>query len=64
LFVHFFALLFSFNSRTGYGVLVDLGKWLFFWIKYLDVWLGRHPMSRVLSGGTYIVARKPLTPPL
>ena len=33
--VHFFAILFSFNSKTLYGINVDLFKWLFFWVKYL-----------------------------
>jgi SAM-dependent methyltransferase len=61
LLVHFFAILLSFNSRTIYGINVDLFKWLFFWIKYLDKFIGNYSMAYVIHTGTYFVGRKPLS---
>jgi len=58
LFVHFNALLFSFGSRTLYGINVDLFRWLLFWVKYLDVLLVRHPVAHVIHTGTYFLGRK------
>lgn len=58
LLVHFFAILFSFNSKTLYGINVDLFKWLLFWVKYLDVVLGRFKMAYVIHTGSYFVGRK------
>jgi SAM-dependent methyltransferase len=58
LLVHFFAILFSFNSKTLYGINVDLFKWLLFWVKYLDIILGRFKMSYVIHTGSYFVGRK------
>ncbi len=58
LLVYFFAILFSFNNRTLYGVNVDLFKWLLFWMKYLDAFLGRYEMAKVIHAGAYFVGRK------
>jgi len=58
LLVHFNALLFSFGSRTLYGINVDVFRWLFFWIKYLDAVLARHPVAHVIHTGTYFLGRK------
>jgi SAM-dependent methyltransferase len=58
LLVHFFAMIFSFNSRTLYGVNVDLFKWLLFWIKYLDIFLGRYKMAKVIHAGAFFMGRK------
>jgi SAM-dependent methyltransferase len=57
--IHFLALLFSFNSRVLYGILVDLFKWLLFWMKYLDRLLIRHPMRHVIHGGVWFLGTKP-----
>jgi SAM-dependent methyltransferase len=58
LLVHFNALLFSFGSRTLYGINVDLFRWLLFWVKYLDVLLAKHPAAHVIYTGTYFLGRK------
>ncbi len=62
--VHFLAMLFCFNSRTLYGINTDLFKWLMFWVKYLDVFLGKFQMAHVLHSGAYFIGRKPMTPPV
>jgi len=56
--VHFLALLFSFNSKLVYGILVDLFKWLLFPLKYADSWLMRHPQAHVIHAGVYFIGRK------
>ena len=56
--VHFFAILFSFNSKTLYGINVDLFKWLFFWVKYLDKIIGNYKMAYVIHTVSYFVGRK------
>ena len=58
LLVHFNALLFSFGSRTLYGINVDLFRWLLFWMKYIDVLLAKHPAAHVIHTGTYFLGRK------
>ena len=58
LLVHFNARLFSFGSRTLYGINVDLFRWLVFWLKYLDALLARHPVAHVIHTGTYFLGRK------
>lgn len=58
LFVHFAAMLFCFNSKRLYGINVDLFKWLFFWIKYLDKFMARYQMAYVIHTGSYFVGRK------
>jgi SAM-dependent methyltransferase len=59
LMVHFFAILFCFNSRTIYGLNVDVFSWLLFWVKYLDHFIARHEVAYVLHAGTYFIGRKP-----
>jgi len=61
LLVHFFAILFSFNSKAVYGVNVDLFKWLFFWVKYLDKFIARYEMAYVIHTGTYFIGKKKAT---
>jgi len=58
LLVHFFAILFCFNSKTLYGINVDLFKWLLFWVKYLDAFIARFNVSYVIHTGSYFVGRK------
>ena len=57
--VHFFAVALSFGSIPFYGVLVDVGKWLFFWLKYLDRWIGQYQTAAVLHGSAFFLGRKP-----
>jgi SAM-dependent methyltransferase len=59
LLVHFLAILFSFNSRTLYGINVDLFKWLLFWLKYLDKVLGTYETAKVIHAGSYFLGKKP-----
>ena len=61
LLVHFLALLFSFNSKMLYGLNVDLLKWLLFWIKYLDIFIARYTMAKIIHAGAYFVGRKALS---
>lgn len=59
LLVRFNSILFSFNSKTLYGIKVDLFTWLLLWMKYLDKFLGRYSMAKVIHAGAYFVGRKP-----
>lgn len=61
LLVHFFAMLFSFNSRVLYGLNIDFFSWLLFWVKYLDWFLARYKMAYVIQGDSYFLGRKPLS---
>lgn len=58
LLVHFFAMLFSFNNKTIYGINVDFFKWLLFWVKYLDIFLAKYSMAYVIHAGTYFIGKK------
>ena len=58
LLVHFFAILFCFNSKRLYGVSLDVFKWIFFWIKYLDKFIGRYQLAYVIHAGAYFIGRK------
>lgn len=58
LLVHFFAILFSFNSKSLYSINVDLFKWLLFWVKYLDKILANYSMAHVIHAGAYFLGRK------
>lgn len=58
LLVHFFAILFSFNNKTIYGINVDIFKWIFFWIKYLDKLIAKYSMAHVIHSGTYFIGKK------
>ena len=51
--IHFLALLLSFNSKALYGVLLDVFGWAFFWTKYLDRLLAKHPMRHVIHAGVF-----------
>lgn len=59
LLVQFFALLFCFNNRTLYGILNDLFRWPLFWVKYMDKFLARYSMAKVIHAGAYYIGRKP-----
>ena len=59
LFVRFLAISLCFHSRRTYGILVDLFTWILFWIKYLDRWIGRYEVARVIYSGTFFLGRKP-----
>jgi SAM-dependent methyltransferase len=61
LLIHFFAMLFCLNSRTLYGINVDVFSWLLFWVKYLDAFLARYSMANVIHTGAYFIGRKPDT---
>lgn len=56
--IHFIALLLSFNSKATYGLLVDALGWAFFWTKYLDRLLAKHPMRHVIHAGVFFYGRK------
>ena len=58
LMVHYLAMLFSFNSKFAYGVLIDVFKWSLFWTKYADRWLIRHPMAHIIHAGVWFIGRK------
>ncbi len=55
---YFFAILFSFNNKVIYGVLIDVFKWLLFWIKYLDYFIGKYDMAHIIHTGCYFLGRK------
>jgi SAM-dependent methyltransferase len=59
LLVHYFAILFSFNSRRLYGLNVDLFTWLLYWTKYFDYFVGRYQMAKVIHAGAFYLGRKP-----
>ena len=61
LFIHFLAILFSFNQKPLYGVLVDLFTWLLFWIKYLDLFIADYKQAYVIHSGAFFIGRKPTT---
>ena len=59
-FVHFLAILFCFNNKAVYGVLVDMFKWLLFWMKYLDKYIAHYQVAYVVHSAAYFIGRKPL----
>lgn len=59
LLVHFNALLFSFRNKRLYGLAVDFFTWLLFWVKYLDIYLAKHPKAKVIHAGAFFLGRKP-----
>lgn len=61
LLVHFLAMLFCFNNKALYGLNQDLFGWLFFWVKYLDIFLSRYQMAYVIHSASYFVGRKAKT---
>jgi SAM-dependent methyltransferase len=58
LMVHFLAILFSFGSKKLYGINVDIFKWLFFWIKYLDIVIARYSYSDIVCTGVFFIGKK------
>lgn len=58
LLVHFIAIILCFNSKTIYGINVDILKWLLFWVKYLDKFIARYDMAFVIHAGSYFIGRK------
>lgn len=58
LLVHFCAISLSCNNKIIYGINVDLFKWLLFWIKYLNIILGKYKMAKVIHAGAYFLGRK------
>jgi len=58
LLVHFFAMLFSFNKDTLYSINIILFKWLLFWVKYLDKFMGHYKMAYVIHSGAYFLGKK------
>jgi SAM-dependent methyltransferase len=56
--VHFLAAAGSFNRRALHGVLLDAFHWLFFWIKYMDRWIGRFDTGEALYGSAFFLGRK------
>ena len=57
---HFLAIALCFNSTRIYGVLLDLFKWAFFWIKYLDRFIGNYEAAKFLYGNAFFFGRKPM----
>jgi SAM-dependent methyltransferase len=60
LLVHFNAILFCFNNRRVYNLLVDLFQWCLFWLKFADRWVGDYDMARIINSGVFFLGRKPL----
>lgn len=59
LLIQFFAILFSFNSSALHTANTYVLTWLLFWIKYLDIILGRFKSAKVIHAGSYFLGRKP-----
>jgi SAM-dependent methyltransferase len=60
LLVHFNAILFCFNNRRVYNLLVDVFQWCLFWLKFFDRWVGRYEMAHIINSGVFFLGRKPL----
>ena len=58
LLVHFLAILFSFNSKTVYGINTDIFKWLLFWVKYLDYFIGNFNNAKVIHAAAFFLGKK------
>lgn len=58
LLVNFNSILFSFNNRTMFAINYYVFSWLFFWIKYLDVFIARFESARLFYSGAYFIGRK------
>lgn len=59
LLVHFCAILFCFNNRRAYNILVDIFQWCLFWLKYLDYVIGRYHTAHIISSGVFFFGREP-----
>jgi len=60
LLVHFSAIVFCFNSKRIYDVLLDLFQWGLFWLKYVDRLIGEYEVARVIYSGAFFLGRKPV----
>jgi SAM-dependent methyltransferase len=58
LLLYFTSILFSFNSKTLFSVNMYFFAWLFFWIKYLDVFIARYQHARLFYTESYFIGRK------
>lgn len=58
LFQEWFAILFSFGSKTLHLILLILIMCLTFPLKYLDILLACHPAAKNIASGFYIIVRK------
>jgi SAM-dependent methyltransferase len=56
---YFFAIVFSFNNRYGFAAGLFVFGWLFFWLKYFDVFLARFKFAKLIYSESYIVCKKP-----
>ena len=59
LLIRFLGILFSFNNDALYAVNVYCGKWLLFWIKYLDIVVAGYSTAYLMWGSPYFLGRKP-----
>lgn len=59
LLVRFLAIVFCFNSDSLYELNKYIFSWLLFWVKYVDIFIGKYKMAYVIHTGTYFVGRKP-----
>lgn len=57
--MEYFAILFSFNTDRGYRISRRIGSYLFFWVKYLDVFLRNNPRAHMMASAFYLELRKP-----
>jgi SAM-dependent methyltransferase len=55
---HFFATLFSFNSKTLYSIMLHVFGWLTFWIRYFDWVLDDHKQSHVMANVIWAVGKR------
>ena len=60
LLAHFLAITFCFNSKRVHGFLLDFFKWMVFWIKYLDRFIGNYEVAKHLYGNAFFFGRKPM----
>ncbi len=56
--VRFFAMLLCFNNPYLYFGWRYVLKWPFFWIKYLDKFIGRYHMAYEICSGSFFIGRK------
>jgi uncharacterized protein YbaR (Trm112 family)/SAM-dependent methyltransferase len=56
--MEYFGVLFSFNTETGARIARHIGSFLFFWVKYLDIFLRNNKKAHVLASAFYLVLEK------
>jgi SAM-dependent methyltransferase len=59
LLVQFFAIVFSGDSRTRYGIGLKIFGWAFCWLKYLDRFIGHYAVGSALHGSAFFFGQKP-----